>query len=60
MLVWHPFQLQAETGRGVWGARGQEVSIERVRNCIESVAGRRLPWDAIRIGTRSAIAICPR
>lgn len=44
------FQLQAETGRGVWGARGQEVSIERVRNCIESVAGRRLPWDAIRIG----------
>lgn len=44
------FQLQAEIGRGVWGARGQEVSIEGVRKCIESVAGRSLPWDAIRVG----------
>ncbi len=44
------FQLQAETGRGVWGGRGQEVSIEGVRNCIEGVAARPLPWDAIRIG----------
>ena len=44
------FQLQAETGRGVWGARGHEVSIAGVRNCIESVARRRLPWDVIRIG----------
>ena len=44
------FRLQAETGRGVWRASGQEVSIEGVRSLIESVAGRRLPWYVIRIG----------
>ncbi len=44
------FQLQAETGRGVWGARGTAVSLAGVRGHIETVAGRSLPWDAIRIG----------
>ena len=34
----------------MWRASRQEVSIEGVRSLIESVAGRRLSWDVIRIG----------
>lgn len=44
------FQLQASTGRGVWGAREQAVSMDKVRRCVETVAGRDLPWDTIRVG----------
>lgn len=44
------FQLQAETGRGEWGARGEAVSLDGVKACIEKAARRKLPWDAIRVG----------
>jgi 7,8-dihydro-6-hydroxymethylpterin dimethyltransferase len=44
------FQLQAETGRGEWGARADVVSLFSVRAAVEVGAGCRLPWDAIRVG----------
>ena len=44
------FQLQAETGRGVWGARAAAVSLDGIRGCLDAVAGRALPWDTIRVG----------
>lgn len=44
------FQLQAETGRGEWGARAPLVSVAGIRAAIESVAGASLPWEAVRIG----------
>ncbi len=44
------FQLQTDTGRGAWGARGTAVTPDGVRGCIEKVARRSLPWDAIRVG----------
>ncbi len=44
------FNLQADTGRGVMGSREVVVSHENVKNTIEAVAGRALPWDAVRVG----------
>ena len=44
------FQLQAGTGRGVWGSREMVVSQLHVRALIEQAAGRLLPWDVVRIG----------
>jgi len=44
------FQLQADTGRGEWGAAGPLVSLDAVRSAIDAAAGRRLPWDAVRVG----------
>lgn len=44
------FQLQAATGRGVWGERAADVSLEGIRRTIETTGGQALPWDTIRIG----------
>lgn len=44
------FQLQADTGRGAWGKRNAVISLETVRNRIDSACGRRLPWDMVQVG----------
>jgi len=44
------FQLQANTGRGEWSARGTTVSVPAVRELINTGSGRELPWDVVRIG----------
>ncbi len=44
------FQLQAETGRGAWGARNDAVSLAGVREHIDAACSRSLPWDVIRVG----------
>jgi hypothetical protein len=44
------FQLQAETGRGAWGARTDVVSLRGVQAGIDAACGRALPWDVIRVG----------
>jgi pyruvate-formate lyase-activating enzyme len=44
------FQLQAATGRGVWGSRAAIVSLESVRLQIDAGTHRALPWDVIRVG----------
>jgi hypothetical protein len=44
------FQLQAETGRGEWGARSDIVSMASVRARVAEGAGCELPWDVIRVG----------
>ena len=44
------FQLQADTGRGEWGARDAIISQQTVRAKIEDSAGKTLPWDVVQIG----------
>ncbi|GAA6167973.1 radical SAM protein [Sessilibacter corallicola] len=44
------FNLQADTGRGEWGSREEIISHETVKRTIEKVAGKNLPWDAVRVG----------
>lgn len=44
------FQLQAETGRGVWGARDEAVTLDGVRARVARAAGVALPWDVVRVG----------
>jgi uncharacterized radical SAM superfamily Fe-S cluster-containing enzyme len=44
------FQLQADTGRGAWSARGTTVSLPAVRELIDRGSGCELPWDVVRIG----------
>jgi len=44
------FNLQAETGRGEWGAREALVSHKSVKATIDSLAKRNLPWDVLRVG----------
>jgi len=44
------FQLQAETGRGEWGRRDTEVSLDSVRRQIEAGGGQPLPWTSVAIG----------
>ncbi len=44
------FQLQADTGRGVMGKRGEVISLESVREKINEGAGNPLAWDAILVG----------
>ncbi len=44
------FQLQAETGRGVLGAREDIISLETVRSRINQGSRLDLPWDTILVG----------
>ena len=44
------FQLQAETGRGVFRARGHELTKEGVRAMIAEACGTKLSWENILIG----------
>ncbi|MEM7465651.1 MAG: radical SAM protein [Pseudomonadota bacterium] len=44
------FQLQAETGRGVWGSRDEEISLASVKRRIDKRAAASMPWELIRIG----------
>ncbi len=53
------FNLQAETGRGEWGSREAIVSHETVKNTIESVAEKSLPWDAVRVGHHECRSYLP-
>ncbi len=43
-------QLQAETGRGEWGARNDVVDPLTVKGAIESAINKSLPWEKVRIG----------
>ena len=44
------FQLQAETGRGEWGARTDVVDPLTVKAAIEKTISKALPWEKVRIG----------
>ena len=44
------FQLQAETGRGEWGARNDIVDPLTVKSSIEKAVSKTLPWEKVRIG----------
>lgn len=44
------FNLQAQTGRGVWGSREDAFNLCSLRAPLEAAAGRALPWDAVRVG----------
>ncbi len=44
------FNLQAETGRGEWGKRQEQISLTSVQRTIEAAAGQTLPWDVVRVG----------
>ena len=44
------FQLQAETGRGEWGARAGVIDPVTVKAAIESAIRKALPWEKVRIG----------
>ncbi|MBU2976836.1 radical SAM protein [Alteromonas sp. C1M14] len=44
------FQLQAETGRGEWGARTDVVDPLTVKAAIEKTINKALPWEKVRIG----------
>jgi len=44
------FQLQADTGRGVWSKRGELINIDNTRQRIQTGVGRELTWDAAQIG----------
>jgi len=44
------FQLQADTGRGVWSKRGELINIDNTRQRIHTGVGRSLVWDAAQIG----------
>ncbi|WP_334056906.1 radical SAM protein [Alteromonas sp. S005] len=44
------FQLQAETGRGEWGARTDVVDPLTVKAAIEKTISKVLPWEKVRIG----------
>jgi pyruvate-formate lyase-activating enzyme len=55
------FQLQAETGRGVWGSRGPEVTAERIGHELQRGIGTRLNFNTLLAGhhdcNRSAVAL---
>ncbi len=44
------FQLQAETGRGEWGARDDCIDPVSTKRSIERALNKALPWDKVRIG----------
>ena len=44
------FQLQAETGRGEWGARDVIVNRQNVQRRINQAVNQQLPWDVIHVG----------
>lgn len=44
------FQLQADTGRGVLGKRGEVISLETVREQINQGSGNPLAWDSVLVG----------
>ena len=44
------FQVQADTGRGIWGKRGAIVTPAGVRQRIEQGANNTLDWNSIAIG----------
>lgn len=44
------FQLQAETGRGEWGARSNIVDPLTVKAAVENAIDKELPWEKVRIG----------
>jgi len=46
------FQLQADTGRGVLGRRGDGLTIEAAQRQIEAGAGTSISFDALQIGHR--------
>jgi 7,8-dihydro-6-hydroxymethylpterin dimethyltransferase len=41
------FQMQAHTGRGVLGARAQDLTQERMMHSLEQGSGATLNWDAL-------------
>lgn len=53
------FQLQAETGRGEWGARNDVVDPVTVKASIEKAINSSLPWDKVRIGHRDCHSYMP-
>ncbi len=53
------FNLQAETGRGEWGSREAIVSQATVKQTIESLAGKQLPWEAVRVGHKDCHSYLP-
>ena len=44
------FQMQADTGRGEWGARPDSLSLGLVRSLVNTGSGSALPWEVIRVG----------
>jgi len=53
------FQLQADTGRGVWSKRDDVINIENMRTRINAGVGRSLVWDAAQIGHPSCHSYSP-
>ncbi len=53
------FQLQADTGRGIGGRRDAGITPAWLRQCIESGAQTRLPWEVVRIGHPECHAYVP-
>ena len=44
------FQLQADTGRGTEGRRGNQISIETLQDRIEAGANAKITFDAVQAG----------
>lgn len=53
------FQLQAETGRGEWGARDDLIDPLTVKAAIEKAINKPLPWEKIRIGHHNCHSYMP-
>ena len=53
------FNLQAETGRGVWGSREEAFNHHSLRAPLEEAAGRELPWDTVRVGHHGCHSYLP-
>jgi 7,8-dihydro-6-hydroxymethylpterin dimethyltransferase len=53
------FQLQAETGRGVWRKREDIVSQDNIRKKIDLAANKSLPWGLVQVGHRKCHSYMP-
>lgn len=53
------FQLQAETGRGEWGARADVIDPVTVKAAIEKTISKALPWEKVRIGHNDCHSYMP-
>ncbi len=53
------FQLQAETGRGEWGARADVIDPITVKAAIEKTISKALPWEKVRIGHNDCHSYMP-
>ena len=53
------FQLQAETGRGEWGAREDLIDPVTVKATIERAINKTLPWEKVRIGHHNCHSYMP-